>query len=127
MCNIQKTIPFKGKVGELYDTGCLIFCGKIDKKNGCRVTFKGKQTIAHRLAYHLATGEELSDTDVIKHTCKYINCVNPEHLIKAPKSPVVSEDQKDNIKVNYLSHIPIEELALKYDLPKSVIKQIVEN
>lgn len=46
--------------------------------------------MVHRLAYHLATDEELGDA-VIHHTCANRGCINPEHLVRASAAENILE------------------------------------
>jgi hypothetical protein len=45
----------------------------------------GKQWMAHRLSYHLNTGENISGA-VIHHICSNASCVNPKHLQRASQA-----------------------------------------
>lgn len=40
---------------------------------------------AHRLSYHLATGDDISDGH-IHHTCANTRCINPDHLQRASQA-----------------------------------------
>lgn len=125
MLDITKIPPFRFNTGELFDTACLIFAGNVDSKNGCRVMYKKNRVIAHRLAYSLAYNEELDASDIIKHTCKYVNCVNPAHLIRISKSQFIDDKTKEDIKFNYECHMTVEDLARLYELPANTILKIV--
>lgn len=58
---------------------CLVW-KRADNGQGYGVVHHcGKGWMAHRLSYHLATGEELG-RQVVHHTCANSMCVNPEHL-----------------------------------------------
>ena len=45
----------------------------------------------HRVAYELATGETLTEDDVIRHTCDNPKCVNPKHLLKGTHKDNVAD------------------------------------
>jgi HNH endonuclease len=47
-----------------------------------RLQVDGKSWIAHRLAFHIATGEDITGSP-IHHKCANTWCVNPSHLQRA--------------------------------------------
>ena len=61
---------------------CLLW--SCDKKYG-EVWHNSANWKAHRLSYHLATGEDISDGH-IHHTCANTRCINPEHLQRASQA-----------------------------------------
>lgn len=61
---------------------CLIWEGKGRVGPYGTAGYRGQQWLAHRLAYHFATGEELGPEDVIRHSCDTPLCVEPDHLSK---------------------------------------------
>lgn len=64
---------------------CWLWLGGVNNKGyGFFNGGKGypKTRLAHRVAWSLTHGEELSPSVVIMHKCDNPTCVNPEHLIK---------------------------------------------
>lgn len=58
---------------------CLVWV-RADNSQGYGIAFHGgKNWMAHRLSFHLATGTEIG-RQVIHHTCANSMCINPEHL-----------------------------------------------
>lgn len=60
-----------------------ILCESISNDDGYgRVTYKGRQVRAHRLAYAQANDLDLATmVGVVMHTCDTPACINPEHLV----------------------------------------------
>ena len=54
---------------------------------------RGKQVLAHRLAYCQANGLDISDIDaqVVRHKCDNPKCVNPEHLELGTQSDNIAD------------------------------------
>jgi hypothetical protein len=52
----------------------------------------GKVCAAHRVAYELATGEQIRDGLEIDHRCRNRSCVNPHHL-----RPVTRKQNLENL------------------------------
>lgn len=66
-----------------YEDGECLVWGKSCNQYGYGVArHGGKQWMAHRLAYHLATGSDI-DGAQIHHTCANRACVSPAHLQRA--------------------------------------------
>lgn len=71
---LEELIGWTTRVGD-----CLIW-SRGDNKQGYGVAqHDGKQWMAHRLSFHLATGLDIG-RQVIHHVCANGMCVNPEHL-----------------------------------------------
>lgn len=70
---------------------CLLWTGSLDKAGYGRMGFrKARNVLVHRVAYVLATGEEIAGAQ-IHHTCANRRCFRPEHLQRASKADNVLE------------------------------------
>lgn len=58
---------------------CWIWVGALDRLGYGNFWFKGKNWLAHRIAYLLYTGPILNGLHVL-HNCDTRRCVNPKHL-----------------------------------------------
>lgn len=78
---------FWSKVAPPDSSGCMLWTAGVghDGRYG-RFQLAGKVYYAHRVAYVIATGEQIPDGMSVDHTCWITKCVNPDHLqAVAPK------------------------------------------
>ena len=61
--------------------GCILWVGPVDRWGYGRITCRGNSRGVHRLIFSDVFGE-LSESDVIRHTCDTPNCVNIKHLLR---------------------------------------------
>lgn len=61
------------------NSGCLLWAGSALPRGYGRVSYRGRQIYAHRLAYELHYGPIADGLDVC-HRCDTPACINPEHL-----------------------------------------------
>lgn len=70
---LSKSIPQRN--------GCILWGGPVDKWGYGRTTHNGNSRGVHRLIFADEFGE-LSENDIIRHTCDTPNCVNIKHLLR---------------------------------------------
>lgn len=63
-----------------HPSGCLVWTASTRGKGYGRFWLDGKMQFAHRVAYLLATGQEVPQDKTIDHLCKNRLCVNSDHL-----------------------------------------------
>ncbi len=81
---------FKSKV-EVRRDGCWIWTGQKRGSHGHGgFYFAGKMRLAHRVAYELFVGE-LSDEQVVMHTCDVQGCVAPHHLVAGTQAQNIAD------------------------------------
>ena len=61
------------------DTGCLLWMAGRNGRGYGAVKYKGRQWLAHRLAYTLKHGT-IPEGIVCDHLCRVRHCVNPDHI-----------------------------------------------
>jgi HNH endonuclease len=73
---------FWSKISDVGSSGCWNWTASIvsPSKPYGRIRIRGRLKLAHRVAYELAHGEEVSPTLQVLHTCDNHSCCNPEHL-----------------------------------------------
>lgn len=75
---------------EASEGGCMVWTRARMPQGYPVAQHKGKLVRAHRLAYELATGSDISG-QVIHHTCANRSCINPAHLQAASQADNVLE------------------------------------
>ena len=64
-----------------YETKCWIWQRSIYPTTGYgQARYKGKQTTAHRVAYQVHHGVDLTFEQKVDHLCRVRSCINPMHL-----------------------------------------------
>lgn len=64
---------------ELRETGCREFTGKLRKDGYANFKVKGRNLLAHRVAYEVAVGPIPHGLE-IRHLCDNRKCINSDHL-----------------------------------------------
>lgn len=67
------------------EDACWLWTGRVNKQGYGRMSVKGKEQLAHRLAYALATGQDPLGFCVL-HECDNPPCCNPKHLSPGNRS-----------------------------------------
>lgn len=102
----QRVIANLDKVSSPH--GCWLWGGAKDTKGYGRLKVGGKVVKAHRVVYQLVTGEELTEWDLLLHSCPggdNPSCCNPAHLRKGTLQQNV-RDAVERGQVRQGSHHP---------------------
>lgn len=118
------------------DNGCWV---RIDGHTYDRVSWQGKQILAHRAAYTVAYGP-ISDDVYVCHVCDNPPCINPDHLWlgrdadnvhdmfrkgRAERGKLNAETVRGIREEYQLGYGTQKVLALRYDVTQSTISKIV--
>lgn len=68
------------KVAESDESGCTSWTGGTTDSGYGSIWLGGCMVTAHRVAYVVATGEDIPVGMVLDHACRNRRCVNPDHL-----------------------------------------------
>jgi hypothetical protein len=89
---------FWAKVDRSNFDGCWIWTGPKTSKGYGAISgeqpakgVRGKTLLAHRVSYELNSGDTLTGSDVVCHSCDTPDCVNPAHLRKDTQSSNIKE------------------------------------
>lgn len=120
------------------DEDCWEYLGKDQGKGGhVRIRMDNSQRIfAHRLAYEAFNAEPIPKNCLVLHKCDNPRCFNPHHLFlgtqrdnmqdcinKSRKKLSRKISVEDTYKIK-TSNLPTKELALKYNVTQTRIRQI---
>lgn len=88
------------------DNGCLLWCAATVNGYGS-ITDEGGNggRVAHRVAYELATGEQLDPWDTVHHKCAVRRCVEPSHLQRITRVENTAEMFERNWYVNRIAEL----------------------
>jgi hypothetical protein len=63
----------------VYDHGCWLFTGHVDRNGYGLVTNRGGSVLAHRIVYEAVVGA-IPNGLVADHLCRFRSCCNPLHI-----------------------------------------------
>lgn len=110
---------------------------KNDRQNGNEyvcIQRKSKPIALHRHIWQLANGRFIRPGEMIKHTCSDPYCINPNHLRLEKKNRTsgylkrkLRMSQARDIRRAYSEGLTQEALAVRYQVSKGTIGNIVNN
>jgi hypothetical protein len=81
---IRGEIPLDERILEnsmpVTECGCWIWLGRLDKDGYGHISVNGRSVVAPRVSYEAFRREKVPDDAVMRHTCDFPPCVNPDHL-----------------------------------------------
>lgn len=93
--NIRGRVAIHEAPAHLSQSGpCVLFTGRRNRNGYGRVWFRGREPVAHRLAYLLVRGV-IPDGLLLDHLCRRRGCVNPYHT--EPVTPAVNVRRGDAV------------------------------
>lgn len=130
-CGVKQP-EFWSLVEKKSETECWLWLGAINPWGYGRFKFNGVQTMSHRVAYRLTTGENI-DGKVAMHKCDTPACCNPNHLVIGTHA----DNQQDKFKKNrqakgetngqsFLTEQQVKEARSKYK-PRVVTYKMLAN
>lgn len=87
---------FWAKVDKNAD-GCWYWTGSKLPKGYPHCTYEGKSLYAHRLTYEWAGGI-LKENHLLVHTCRHLDCVNPDHIEQISYQELVRRREENKLK-----------------------------
>lgn len=75
------------------ECGCLLWTRKINPNGYGALRFKGKQVLAHRIAWELINGDVPNGNQIL-HRCDVKSCINPYHLFLGSQQDNMNDMKK---------------------------------
>lgn len=118
---------------------CWVWTGSRSPAGYGRFHFDGRNHLAHRISWFLATGTPVSAANVLRHLCDTPACVRPDHLkpgtpkentldrsaVRTHGSRLYGHDVAA-IRADHAAGMSLRKLAAKHALSKSQIHRIIK-